>query len=137
MLAWAFHRISGIAVWAFVILHVIDIYLVGGNPDTATITFVLSEATSFSLSAVSVSSSQVNGVDTPDGTLSNLQGSGTLYTASFTPRAGLSGTATLSIASGVISDLAGNSNVDGGDANNRVSISVNTVTPDASTLPAV
>ena len=33
MLAWAFHRISGIAVWAFVILHVVDIYLVGGNPD--------------------------------------------------------------------------------------------------------
>ena len=33
MLAWAFHRISGVAVWAFVILHVIDIYLVGGNPE--------------------------------------------------------------------------------------------------------
>jgi len=32
MLAWAFHRISGVAVWAFVILHVVDIYLAGGNP---------------------------------------------------------------------------------------------------------
>src|SRR5574337_962871 len=32
MLAWAFHRISGVAVWAFVVLHVVDIYLVGGNP---------------------------------------------------------------------------------------------------------
>ena len=32
MLAWAFHRISGIAIWVFVVLHVIDIYLVGGNP---------------------------------------------------------------------------------------------------------
>jgi succinate dehydrogenase / fumarate reductase cytochrome b subunit len=32
MVAWAFHRISGIAVWLFVILHVADIYLVGGNP---------------------------------------------------------------------------------------------------------
>lgn len=31
-LAWAFHRISGIAIWAFVVLHVIDIYLVGGDP---------------------------------------------------------------------------------------------------------
>lgn len=30
--AWLFHRISGIAIWAFVVLHVIDIYLVGGNP---------------------------------------------------------------------------------------------------------
>jgi len=27
-----FHRISGIAVWAFVVLHVIDIYLAGGDP---------------------------------------------------------------------------------------------------------
>jgi len=33
MVGWMFHRISGIAIWAFVILHVIDIYLVGGDPD--------------------------------------------------------------------------------------------------------
>ena len=33
MLAWAFHRISGIAIWAFIILHVVDIYLVGGDPE--------------------------------------------------------------------------------------------------------
>ncbi len=33
MLAWVFHRISGVAIWAFVVLHVVDIYLVGGNPD--------------------------------------------------------------------------------------------------------
>lgn len=32
-LAWGFHRISGVAVWLFVVLHVVDIYLVGGNPD--------------------------------------------------------------------------------------------------------
>ena len=32
MFAWAFHRIAGVAIWAFVVLHVIDIYLVGGNP---------------------------------------------------------------------------------------------------------
>lgn len=32
-LAWAFHRTSGVAIWLFVVLHVIDIYLVGGNPD--------------------------------------------------------------------------------------------------------
>ena len=32
MLAWAFHRVSGIAIWAFIILHVVDIYLVGGDP---------------------------------------------------------------------------------------------------------
>jgi succinate dehydrogenase / fumarate reductase cytochrome b subunit len=33
MLAWAFHRISGVAIWAFVVLHVIDIFLVGAAPD--------------------------------------------------------------------------------------------------------
>jgi succinate dehydrogenase / fumarate reductase, cytochrome b subunit len=33
MLAWAFHRLSGVGVFAFVVLHVIDIYLVGGNPE--------------------------------------------------------------------------------------------------------
>jgi len=33
MLAWAFHRISGIAIWLFVLLHVLDIYLAGGNPN--------------------------------------------------------------------------------------------------------
>ena len=33
MVAWAFHRISGIAIWAFVMLHVLDIYLAGGDPN--------------------------------------------------------------------------------------------------------
>jgi succinate dehydrogenase / fumarate reductase cytochrome b subunit len=33
MLAWAFHRISGVAIWAFILLHVLDIWLVGANPD--------------------------------------------------------------------------------------------------------
>jgi succinate dehydrogenase / fumarate reductase, cytochrome b subunit len=34
MLAWGFHRISGVAIWAFLVLHVIDIFLVGAAPDT-------------------------------------------------------------------------------------------------------
>ena len=33
MLAWAFHRISGVAIWAFILLHVLDIWLVGANPE--------------------------------------------------------------------------------------------------------
>jgi succinate dehydrogenase / fumarate reductase cytochrome b subunit len=33
MVAWAFHRVSGIAIWLFVMLHVLDIYLAGGNPN--------------------------------------------------------------------------------------------------------
>lgn len=32
MLAWAFHRISGVAIFAFLVLHVIDIFLVGAAP---------------------------------------------------------------------------------------------------------
>jgi succinate dehydrogenase/fumarate reductase cytochrome b subunit len=37
MLAWAFHRISGVAIWAFILLHVLDIWLVGANPASVLI----------------------------------------------------------------------------------------------------
>ena len=33
MLAWAFHRISGIAVSVFLTLHVVSIFMVGANPE--------------------------------------------------------------------------------------------------------
>ncbi len=33
MLAWVFHRISGVALWAFILLHVFDIWLAGANPE--------------------------------------------------------------------------------------------------------
>lgn len=32
MLAWAFHRISGLAIWVFIVLHVFDIWLSSVNP---------------------------------------------------------------------------------------------------------
>lgn len=32
MVAWAFHRISGIGIFAFVLLHVFDIFLAGASP---------------------------------------------------------------------------------------------------------
>jgi succinate dehydrogenase / fumarate reductase cytochrome b subunit len=32
MLAWAFHRISGLAIWVFILLHVFDIWLASVNP---------------------------------------------------------------------------------------------------------
>src|SRR5215203_2066334 len=32
MVAWGFHRISGVAIWLFLVLHVLDIYLVGAPP---------------------------------------------------------------------------------------------------------
>ena len=31
MIAWAFHRVSGVAIWAFIVLHVFDIWLSGAN----------------------------------------------------------------------------------------------------------
>jgi succinate dehydrogenase / fumarate reductase cytochrome b subunit len=31
MVAWAFHRISGLAIWVFIVLHVFDIWLSGAN----------------------------------------------------------------------------------------------------------
>ena len=31
MLAWAFHRISGVAIWAFILIHVLDIWLANVN----------------------------------------------------------------------------------------------------------
>ena len=34
--AWLFHRISGVGILLFVLLHVIDIYLVGGDPKATT-----------------------------------------------------------------------------------------------------
>jgi succinate dehydrogenase / fumarate reductase, cytochrome b subunit len=32
MVAWGFHRISGVAIWLFLVLHVVDIFLVGAAP---------------------------------------------------------------------------------------------------------
>jgi succinate dehydrogenase / fumarate reductase, cytochrome b subunit len=33
MLAWAFHRISGVAVWLFILFHVFSMWLVGADPE--------------------------------------------------------------------------------------------------------
>lgn len=97
---------------------------------TATITFALSEAsTNFTADDVVVSG----------GTLSNFTGSGTLYTATFTPTENSTASAVISVASGSFSDAAGNTNADGSDANNRVTLSVNTVVIDktAPTLQSI
>ena len=86
--------------------------------DTATLTFTLNEAsTNFVASDVTVSG----------GTLSNFTGSGTTYTATFTPTANSTANGVVSIASGVFTDAAGNASTDGSEANNTVSMSVNTV----------
>ena len=53
--------------------------------------------------------------------------SGTVYTAVFTPTAGSTTNGVVSVASGTFSNAAGNFNADGADANNTVTMTVNTV----------
>ena len=72
--------------------------------DTATVTFRLSKpSTNFTASAVAVTG----------GTLSNFNGSGVTYTATFTPLAGFSGPATITVAEGSFTDVNGTPNVAG------------------------
>ena len=88
--------------------------------ETATITFTLSEAaTDFVAGDVVVTG----------GSLSAFSGSGTLYSATFTPTANSTANGVISVASGMFTDAAGNSNADGADANNTVTISVDSVHP--------
>ncbi len=93
---------------------------------TATITFTLSEAsTNFTQSDVTVSG----------GALSNFTGSGTNYSATFTPTINSTTSGVISVASGTFSSAAGKLNTDGADANNRVTLIVNTVPPVTDTEP--
>jgi VCBS repeat-containing protein len=79
----------------------------------ATLTFTISEpATDFVVGDISVSG----------GSLSAFNGSGTSYTALFTPNG--TGNGVVSVSNGKFSDAAGNLNVDGADANNSVTITV-------------
>ena len=88
--------------------------------ETATISFSLTEAsTNFA----------VGDVELVGGTLSGLSGSGSSYTAIFTPSANSTGAARVSVGSGKFSDAAGNLNADGAEANNRVDLKVATVVP--------
>ena len=85
---------------------------------SAVISFTLSEAsTTFTSSDVTVSG----------GTLSNFSGSGTRYTATFTPIANITAKANVSVGSSKFSDAAGNFNVDGLEPNNTVTMAVSAV----------
>lgn len=86
--------------------------------ETATISFTLSEAsTNFALADVTASG----------GTLSNFSGSGTSYTALFTPTTNSTTNGVVSVSSNKFSDAAGNNNADESDANNTVTMAVNNV----------
>ena len=88
--------------------------------DTASLTFTLSEpSTNFIASDVSVTGGAVSG----------FTGSGTNYTAIFTPTANSTANGIVSIANGVFTDAAGNANNDGADADNKVTFTVDTVIP--------
>ena len=90
------------------------------SSQTAILTFTLSESSAnFLASDVTVSG----------GTLSNFAGSGTTYTALFTPTANSTTNGVVSVSSGVFTDAAGNANADGSDANNTVTMAVDTVAP--------
>jgi hypothetical protein len=86
-----------------------------GIGQTALITFALSEvSTDFTLSDISVTG----------GALSNFKGSGIAYTATFTPLLDGATAAVIFVASDRFSDTAGNLNKDGAEANNTVTITV-------------
>ncbi|WP_181176531.1 Ig-like domain-containing protein, partial [Mesorhizobium sp. B2-3-5] len=84
--------------------------------DVAHLTFTLSEA--------STTFTSVDVVAT-GGTLSNFIGSGTSYTADFTPATGSTTAATVNVAGGTFTDAAGNNNI----AAAQLSMTVDTVAP--------
>jgi autotransporter-associated beta strand protein len=96
--------------------------------ETATLSFSLSVAsTDFSSADVSATG----------GTLSNFSGSGTAYTATFTPTANSTANGVISVASGTFSDAAGSTNQDGGDANNTVTLTIDTAAPAAPVISTI
>ena len=87
--------------------------------DTASVTFTLSESSDdFEESDISVSG----------GSLSEFSGSGSNYTAIFTPAANSRQDDIISVASQTFSNSACNFNRDGSDSDNRLTLSINTVT---------
>ncbi len=93
--------------------------------ETAIITFTLSEpSNNFTASDVTVTG----------GTLGSLTANGMVYTGTFTPTVNSSTMAVISVADGVFSDVPGNNNADGADANNRVSMTVDTAAPTVATF---
>ena len=93
--------------------------------ETSTITFTLSEAsTNFVASDVTVTG----------GSLSNFSGNGTSYTATFTPTANSTANGVVKVASSKFTDAAGNANTDGLDANNTLTLQVDTQNPTVSTF---
>ena len=93
--------------------------------ETATITFTLSEvSTDFVASDVTVTGGALSGFALKSGETK-------VYTATFTPTTNSTTAGAISVASSKFTDAAGNNNADGSDANNSVSLTVDTAVPDA------
>ncbi len=88
--------------------------------EAASLAFTLSETATDFISA---------DVTATGGTLSNFAGSGTSYTATFTPTANSTTNGVVSVASNKFTDAAGNANDDGSDANNTKTFTVDTALP--------
>jgi hypothetical protein len=88
------------------------------SKQTATISFALSEdSTNFTLSDVTVSG----------GTLSNFAGTGSNYSAIFTPALNGPLNGVIRVGSGVFTDASGNANIDGLVGNNTCTIAINPI----------
>jgi hypothetical protein len=85
--------------------------------ETATITFTLSESSTNFIST---------DVSATGGTLSSFSGSGTTYTATFTPEANSTTAGVVSVASSAFTDAGGNANADGSSK----TFTVDTVRPE-------
>ena len=96
--------------------------------DTSTLTFNLSEASSnFIESDVTISG----------GSLSNWTAfSSTVYTATFTPTTNSTTDGVISVASSKFSDAAGNTNNDGSNAYNSLTVSIDSTTSSPSPAPS-
>ncbi|RLS27609.1 MAG: hypothetical protein DWH70_00205, partial [Planctomycetota bacterium] len=84
--------------------------------ETANLTFTLSE---------SLSNFAIGDVTATGGALSNFSGSGLTYTATFTPTANSTTTATFNVAAGTFTDAAGNNNT----VATQLSVTVDTISP--------
>ncbi len=91
-----------------------------GIGKTATISFTFSE---------SVNDFVLGDISVIGGTLSNFTGSGLAYAATLSPSSNYTGTASIKVASGKFTDSAGNTNEDGEEANNNLTIEIDTQGP--------
>jgi Ca2+-binding RTX toxin-like protein len=91
-----------------------------GIGKTSTISFTISE---------SVSDFVLGDVAVTGGTLSNFTGGSTAYAATFSPALNFAGVASIRVTSSKFTDSAGNTNEDGAEANNNLSIEIDTLAP--------